>query len=408
MQEKKSKSSQFEDLRKRAEQVLTEKEGKFSKDDIQDFSHLLNELNIHQVELELQNDELKNTQNMLEEINQKYMTLFELAPVGYFTMNKQGLIKEANLTAAELLGVNKLYLINSAFHRFIHEDYRLRFYQHMNQLYQKDMKHSTVLKMVRKNGEEFFIQLDNLTNPEDHNNGVIRTSMTDITDRIKAEENLKKANKKLETAVAEKDLMMKEVNHRVKNHLSLISSLINLKMSVSNTRDLGDLKNQIDAVRIVHEKMYIDDNISHINFGKYIQDLLDTVFGAFTEKQVRIVNKIKNYMIPTKQTVTLGLLINEIATNSIKHGFSGIQDEEPRFYVDMERDDSNNEYILNISSNGNPLPADYDPDNAKTLGLSLISALVEQSYGNLELQKEPYPKFKLRFPVETVEKTYNK
>jgi PAS domain S-box-containing protein len=396
MKDKTSKSSRFNDLRKKAEVILSKGEGKFTKDDMQDINHLLNELNIHQVELELQNDELRNTQNLLEEVNQKYIALFEMAPVGYFTMDRHGLIKEVNLTASALLGENRSYLINKAFHKYIHPDYRLRFHQHMKELTLNDMRHTVELKMVRKNGEEFFVQLDNLTNPYDHTNGVIRTSMTDITDRVKAEEELKTANEKLKQAVVEKELLMKEVNHRVKNHLALISSLIHLKMSVTGSKDLADLKNQIEAIIIVHDKMYQDNQILEMDFHRYTKDLLNTIINSLAEKPVKINVKMEQVFIPPKRITHLGLLINEIATNAIKHGFKDV--DQPMFNVEMRTDQRNNEYTLVLSNNGKPLPENFNPDTADTLGLKLISALIEQIKGSLDIQKEPHPQFTISFP----------
>ncbi len=168
----------------------------------------------------------------------------------------------------------------------------------------------------------------------------------DITEQKNSENELRQALK-------EKDFLLGEINHRVKNNLSIISSLIHLKDSaLGNSVDLSDITNQINAISLVHEKLYKSESITHIEFKEYIQDLLTTVFYSFTKKRVAIENEIGDVSLPTKTAVTLGLIVNEIATNAIKYGFTS--DVEPEFTVSLKEDASNNQYILTLSNTGNP------------------------------------------------------
>jgi two-component sensor histidine kinase len=211
----------------------------------------------------------------------------------------------------------------------------------------------------------------------------------DITERKKQEEELAKL-------VREKDFLLKEINHRVKNNLAMITSLINLKESASCAEaDLSDLRHQIDAIRIVHEKLYQSEDIASIDFRSYIQELLETIFSSFSSRDVTIENTITSCSLPTRKAVPLGLIINEIALNAVEHSFT--PEAEARFIVDMRKDASQRGYILTIENTGRPVPAHVDLDNADTLGLQLISALVEQLEGTDELQKEPHPIFTIRF-----------
>ncbi len=212
----------------------------------------------------------------------------------------------------------------------------------------------------------------------------------DVTERKKAEYHLQKSLK-------EKDILMKELNHRVKNNLVIISSLIKLKNSeLGNRIDLSDIHHQIDAIRLVHEKLYQTDKITHLDLKEYIQDLLNSIFSYFKSHNVLIENKIEHIEIKIKQAISIGLIINEVATNAIKYGFDNNSDI--KFIANMIKD-NNNQYILTLANTGKPFPEYIDLDNPNTLGLRLISSLVHQLDGSIELKKKPYPVYTIKFPM---------
>lgn len=195
----------------------------------------------------------------------------------------------------------------------------------------------------------------------------------------------------------EKIILMRELNHRVKNNLSMISSLINLKNESIGTKvDLSDISHQIDAICIIHEKLYKTDKITHIEMNNYIESLLETIF-SFTDSQVTVTQNIQQIELTTKRAVPLGLLVNEVATNAIKYGFIG--EQEAIFEVDMRVDKENSCYILELSNNGRPFPDDVSLNNPETLGLRLIVSLVNQLQGTIELQRHPHTLFTIRFPL---------
>jgi PAS domain S-box-containing protein len=216
-------------------------------------------------------------------------------------------------------------------------------------------------------------------------------AMFDITDRKQKEDNLKKA-------AEEKDFLMKELNHRVKNNLNMVSSLIKLKDSALGAEvDLSDLDNRINAIRLVHEKLYQTEDISHINLQEYIHELNENVF-SLSKRHVEIEEHIDDISLSTKTAIPLGLIINELATNAMKHGFAG--GGEAVFSVDLTEDKNKNQYILKIFNTGKPFPKDVTLDNPGTLGLQLLSALVSQLQGTIELKQDPRPVFTITFPVD--------
>ncbi|MCF7927946.1 MAG: PAS domain S-box protein [Spirochaetales bacterium] len=211
----------------------------------------------------------------------------------------------------------------------------------------------------------------------------------DITNSKQNEEDLKKA-------LEEKDYLMKELNHRVKNNLNLVTSLIDLKASETD-EDLSDILNQVNAIRLIHEKLHQGEDVNKISIRQYLSDLLETVFSSFHNKDVEIHIDAADIALETKKTIPLGLIVNEIATNAIKHGFNDV--DTPWFSVKI-KDVAKQTLEIALSNSGNPFPKDIDIQRPDSLGLQLINTLVDQIGGTIELQREPNPVFTIRFPTE--------
>jgi PAS domain S-box-containing protein len=216
--------------------------------------------------------------------------------------------------------------------------------------------------------------------------------VTDINEQMET-------RRQLERALEEKDFLMRELNHRVKNNLSLVNSLIATKeATLGEDADFSDLTGRIDAIRIVHEKLYQSDEITHINMRDYVDDLLATIFSSLSDRSVAVENEVEVVYVPTKIAIPLGLIVNEVATNAIKHGFEDVG--TPRFRAEMRRAASSDAvYDLTLSNNGAPIPEDIDLNRVGSLGLRLTSLLAEQIGGSLELQKRPSPSFTIRFAL---------
>jgi two-component sensor histidine kinase len=197
--------------------------------------------------------------------------------------------------------------------------------------------------------------------------------------------------------LTEKEYLMKELNHRVANNLAIITSLINLKnRTLGDSVDLSDLEHQINAIRIVHEKLYQGDDFTRVDMKEYMYKLVYTLFSSLMRKHPKIEVNFDDIFLNATIVGTIGLIVNEIAINAVKYGFTS--EEEKRFSVKMKIDGGGKEYILTISNSGRPFPENVDLDNPETLGLQLISSLTGQLNGSIELRKTPYPIFTIRFP----------
>lgn len=238
--------------------------------------------------------------------------------------------------------------------------------------------------IVTKTGKEKIISWYNtLLRDEENNIKGLLSSGEDITD--------------LKEALEEKDFLLRELNHRIKNNLALIKSLVGLKESETEEDiDFTDVYNQIEAIRIVHDKLYRTEKITHIEFADYVHDLLTTIFTSFSKAPFTLQFDIDPISVGTKTAVSLGLIVNEIATNTLKHGLTPAG--EAHFSIHLEADTERKIYVLTISNSGKPFPEKIDMENPGTLGLLLIQTLVSQVNGKLELQREPHPVYKITIP----------
>ena len=157
---------------------------------------LIHNLRVHQIELEIQNEELQEAQINLEESRRKYFDLYNFVSDGYFTLNKEGIILEVNLAAATLLGTERRKLINSSFIKYIDPADRNKFHHHCIDVMQTSIKHSIEIKLIKHDNNPFYVHMDTLNVLDDNNNfKEFRISITDITEIKEAAKEVELANK---------------------------------------------------------------------------------------------------------------------------------------------------------------------------------------------------------------------
>jgi len=196
MKNKDDLPEQADALRRRAEEIAREKAAP-SAENLQALSpeetrQTLHELRVHQIELEMQNEELRRAQADLDAARARYFDLYDLAPVGYCTISEKGLILEANLTAATLLGVARGALVNQPFTRFILLEDQDIYYLHRRQLFETGAPQVWEIRMLREGADPFWARMDATVAQDANGAPVCRAVMTDITERKRAEEEKEK------------------------------------------------------------------------------------------------------------------------------------------------------------------------------------------------------------------------
>lgn len=207
-------------------------------------------------------------------------------------------------------------------------------------------------------------------------------------------------NKILEERNTEKEVMLKEIHHRVKNNLAVVSGILQVQASYSNDQllkqVLNDCTNRIKSMGLVHESLYRYENFSAIDFNQYLKTLTDQIKNSFPDNPQKIEVKlnIDNIELELTKAIPCGLLITEVMTNIFKHAFKGRQEG----IIEIKFIKSNSHYELTIRDNG--IGFDIEAHSNKNgLGLSLINAFASQLGGNYAFKSENGSEFKIIFPV---------
>lgn len=250
------------------------------------------------------------------------------------------------------------------------------------QLIQKDEQLRVINEKLEQKVEERTLQLTMLN----------ETLQKEINER-------KEAEAKIESSLKEKEILLKEIHHRVKNNLQIISSLLNIQADYINDEKLLEIfvesRNRVKSMALIHEKLYQSEDIAYINFSDYITELTWSLFKTYnySTDKVKLQFKLEKIFFGIDQGITLGLLLNELISNAFKHAFP---DKSGTLKIKTSRRDDS--YIFIIQDDGIGLPAGFDRENINTLGLQLIITLVDQIKGNITFINDNGTKVRIEFP----------
>ena len=229
---------------------------------------------------------------------------------------------------------------------------------------------------------------------------VISVIARDITERIKAEKSLVKAE----------DARKKEIHHRIKNNLQVISSLLDLQADKFNDLKVieafRESQSRVISMALIHEELYKEKGTDTLNFSEYLKTLSENLFQTYRLSSKNIHLKMdleENSLLNVDIAVPLGIIVNELISNSLKHAFIGRNNGE--ISIILRREESKNEeskgtcYTLIVSDNGVGIPENFDIENLESLGLQLVTSLVDQLDGELEFKRNNGTEFTIKFTV---------
>jgi PAS domain S-box-containing protein len=205
--------------------------------------------------------------------------------------------------------------------------------------------------------------------------------------------------KQIEESLKEKDVLLKEIHHRVKNNLQIIISLLNLQSGYikdeTTLKAVQDGQNRVRSMALVHEKFYQSEELSEIDFGEYVEKLSQYIYQSYGDKSDRIHLIIEAGRVGLDMDTAMpsGLLVNEIVTNAYKYAFPGDMQGEIRINIKQE----DGKVIFRISDNGVGLPEQINLEQSETLGMQLIQALTAQLDGELTVKRDKGTEFTITF-----------
>ncbi|MBI1356914.1 MAG: PAS domain S-box protein [Acidobacteria bacterium] len=207
----------------------------------------------------------------------------------------------------------------------------------------------------------------------------------------------------LRAALQDKEILLREVHHRVKNNLQVISSLLSLQARATQDEEVrrafDESQHRIQSMALIHEQLYESTDFSDVDFPEYIRQLAQRLFRSYQVRpgRVELETSIGDVRLGVDVAVPCGLIVNELLSNSLKHGFPNDEQGLIRINVESMPDKS---VLLTVSDNGVGLPPEIGFWSTKTLGLRLVRSLVRQLDGEIELEGPPGAEFRIRFSVD--------
>ncbi len=323
--------------------------------------------------------EIQSRDEALRESEERYRTLVEHQQEGLGVVDLSECFVFANPAAHEIFGVPQGELVGKCLSEFLDEN-GFELVKAQTRLRSTVKRTTYDLEITRPDGERRVILITASPRFDKEGNftgtfGVFR----DITVWKHAEERLKRS-------LEEKEVLLREIHHRVKNNLQIISSLLYLQSrSIADGKAVEIFKesqNRIRSMALIHETLYRSDDLAHIDLSEYIHNLIKFLITSYNVSSGGITFKvdIADVSLSMDTAVPCGLIINELVSNSLKHAFNT---GKGRLWVKLHRVDDN-QFEIVVKDDGIGLPSELDIDTSPTLGLRLVKTLVKQIDGRLE------------------------
>jgi len=359
----------------------------------------------------------------LQESEQEYRGLYENAHDAILIITPEDeKILDANQRACELYGFDRSEFIGMSLEP-ISKD-KMKGKQEIKKTMEMGRYHNFETVQYRKNGTKIFLEI-NASVVDFKGQKAILSINRDITERKRAEEELKKYHQHLEDMVkkrtteltqaniqlkkeikerkqaeeqiiaslGEKEVLLKEIHHRVKNNLQIISSLLHLQSGYIKEKNALDVfknsRERVYAMALIHEKLYESKDLSKIDFREYIHTLIMYLFDSYSLKsgQVQLKMQIENVVLDIETAIPLGLIINELVSNSLKHAFPASRKGELQVNL-RESEDEEYDYTLIVRDNGVGFPDHLDFHAGDSLGIVLVHSLVKKLKGVIDMEKK--------------------
>jgi len=329
---------------------------------------------------------------------ERFRLVVEAAPNAMVMVNPQGQIEMVNTQAENVFGYSRGEMIGQPIEILVpprfhaqHPGYRAAYFTNSNP---RPMGAGRDLYGRRKDGSEFPVEIG--LNPIETEDGMmVLSAIVDISDRKQKEE-------RIAASLKEKEVLLGEIHHRVKNNLQFIRSLIDLqaaKIEDESVRAmLIDCKNRINSMALVHNLLYQSKDFTLIDFQHFIQQVIHTLKASFmsSDRRVDLQVDADRLSLPIDTAIPCGLIVNELIANAFKHAFP--DDRRGRISVLAGQGDDKG-IVISVSDDGIGIPEGKDIADGETLGLTLVHLLTDQIGGALHINRANPTRFELRFSL---------
>ncbi len=334
-----------------------------------------------------------------KKVEARFRAFLEDAPDALVVVNREGKIVILNAQAERLFKYSRDHLLGRPVETLAPERLRRRLVDDRRQFVADrpawPMGSRVELLGLRSDGSEFPVEIS-LSPIETDEGLLISAAIRDISERKLAETTLR-------SSLKEKEVLLKEIHHRVKNNLQIVSSMLNLQTEkLSDTRAIELFKesqNRVRSIALFHEKLYQSKDLGGVEIAEYLKALADGLFATYGVDPDDIVLAVRTDDLPldVEAAMSCGLIVNELVSNSFKYAFPAHRKGQ----VEVTLRSAGTDVVLEVADNGVGLPADLDWRSPSTLGLRLVAIFTEQVRGTMSLTREGGTRFSLRFTPRT-------
>jgi PAS domain S-box-containing protein len=338
--------------------------------------------------------ERKRVESELQESEERYRTLVENASDIVYGTDKAGRFTFVNRAALTTTGFEESELIGKLYPSLIRPDMRKKAVKIFLHQIRKGM-HNTYSEfpVFTKDGREIWLgQNIHLVMQNGQVTGFQAVSR-DITERKQAEAEIKRQ-------LAEKEILLREVHHRIKNNIASIGGLLTLHMqSVTNPEAsivLQDAMGRVNGMRILYDKLLLSEDYKDISVKHYLEDLIDTIIAMFSDHaKIKFEKRIADFHLDPKRLFPIGIIINELLTNIMKYAFT----DKKAGQVKISMKNIKNHVTLSVQDNGIGLPEGFDIDKSNGFGLMLVKMLSQQLGGSFIMETHAGTRCKVEFDI---------
>jgi len=345
----------------------------------------------------------RQAEDQLRESEERFLRAFENAPIGMALVGPDGRWLKVNRALCGMVGYSEAELMLSDFQHLTHPDDLDKDLEFVRQVlggaipsYQMEKRY------FHKNGSIIFIMLSvSLVHDRAGEPLYFISQIENITER-------KRTEQKVVESLKEKEALLREIHHRVKNNMQVISSILHLQTTyIQDPAALDvfkDCQNRIHTMALIHEKLYRSEGLGQIDFKEYLESLVELLLRSQKNKSVAVRHElqIEPVTLGVDTAIPLGLIANELISNCFKHAFTGRREGWVRVIL---RKLDQGKFQLVVQDDGRGLPSGFDPGKTTSLGLRLLKILSSQIRGQIEIKSDHGAEFGITFDeAETLSK----